>query len=95
MIQYPIFFDPKNRRAAHVSRVAWTLAVMSTVAGVVFLSSLFLFRTFPETLRATPVQRYAMLNDVAKIQHLAAYGAEPRKEGSVAQEEIFAIPCIR
>jgi cellulose synthase/poly-beta-1,6-N-acetylglucosamine synthase-like glycosyltransferase/peptidoglycan/xylan/chitin deacetylase (PgdA/CDA1 family)/spore germination protein YaaH len=70
MIQYPIFFDPKNRRATHVSRVAWTLAVMSTVAVAVFLSSLFFFRTFPETLRTTPVQRYTMLNDVAKIQHL-------------------------
>ena len=70
MIQNPIFFDPKDRRAAHVSRVAWTLAVMSTVAGVVFLSSLFLFRSFPDSLRATPVQRYSMLNDVAKIKHL-------------------------
>ncbi len=69
MIQYPIFFDPKNRRATHVSRVGWTLAVMSTVAGVVFLSSLFIFRTFPE-LRTSVVQRYPMLNDVAKIQHL-------------------------
>jgi cellulose synthase/poly-beta-1,6-N-acetylglucosamine synthase-like glycosyltransferase/peptidoglycan/xylan/chitin deacetylase (PgdA/CDA1 family)/spore germination protein YaaH len=70
MIQYPIFFDPRNRRATHLSRIAWTLAVMSTVAVVVFLSSLFVFRTFPETLRTAPVQRYAMLNDVAKIQHL-------------------------
>ncbi len=69
MRQYPIFFDPKNRRATHVSRVGWTLAVMSTVAGVVFLSSLFIFRTFPE-LRTSVVQRYPMLNDVAKIQHL-------------------------
>ena len=43
---------------------------MSTVAGVVFLSSLFLFRSFPDLLRATPVQRYSMLNDVAKIKHL-------------------------
>jgi cellulose synthase/poly-beta-1,6-N-acetylglucosamine synthase-like glycosyltransferase/peptidoglycan/xylan/chitin deacetylase (PgdA/CDA1 family)/spore germination protein YaaH len=70
MIQHPIFFDPKNRRAAHVSRVAWTLAVMSTVAGIVFLSSLFIFRTFPETLKTAPAQRYSILNDVAKIQHL-------------------------
>ncbi len=70
MIQHPIFFDPKNRRATHVSRVAWTLAVMSTVAGIVFLSSLFVFRTFPEALRTAPSQRYTMLNDVAKIQHL-------------------------
>ncbi|MGC1585071.1 MAG: glycosyl hydrolase family 18 protein, partial [Rhodomicrobium sp.] len=70
MIQHPIFFDPKNKRAARVSRVAWTLAVMSTVAGVVFLSSLFFFRSFPETLRPSPALRYSMLNDVAKIQHL-------------------------
>jgi len=70
MIQHPIFFDPKNRRAAHVSRVAWTLAIMSTVAGIVFLSSLFIFRTFPETLKTAPAQRYSILNDVAKIQHL-------------------------
>src|SRR5215469_17480236 len=67
---HPIFFDPKNRRAAHLSRVAWTLAVMSTVAGIVFLSSLFFFRTFPETLQTTPNLRYSLLNDVAKIQHL-------------------------
>ena len=83
MIQYPIFFDPKNRRATHVSRVGWTLAVMSTVAGVVFLSSLFIFRTFPE-LRTAAVQRYPMLNDVAKIQHLLPTGPEPGKKGSVA-----------
>jgi cellulose synthase/poly-beta-1,6-N-acetylglucosamine synthase-like glycosyltransferase/peptidoglycan/xylan/chitin deacetylase (PgdA/CDA1 family)/spore germination protein YaaH len=70
MTQHPIFFDPKNRRAGHVSRVAWALAVISTVAGVVFLSSLFIFRSFPETLRASQGQRYALLNDVAKVQHL-------------------------
>ncbi len=70
MIQHPIFFDPKNRRAAHLSRLAWTLAVMSTVAGVIFLSSLFIFRSFPETLQTSPTQRYSLLNDVAKIQHL-------------------------
>ncbi len=70
MIQKPIFFDPKNRRATHLSRVAWVLAVMSTVAGIVFLSSLFFFRSFPETLQASPGQRYSMLNDVAKIRHL-------------------------
>jgi len=70
MTQHPIFFDPKNRRAAHVSRVGWALAIMSTVAGLVFLSSLFIFRSFPETLRTSPIQRYALLNDVAKIQHL-------------------------
>ncbi len=70
MIQYPIFFDPKNRRARRVSRAAWAFAVMSTVAVAVFLSSLFVFRTFPDTLRTTTVQRYSMLNDVAKIQHL-------------------------
>jgi peptidoglycan-N-acetylglucosamine deacetylase len=70
MTQHPIFFDPKNRRAGHVSRVAWTLAVMSTVAGVVFLSSLFIFRSFPETLQTSTGQRYALLNDVAKVRHL-------------------------
>jgi peptidoglycan-N-acetylglucosamine deacetylase len=70
MRQHPIFFDPKNRRAAHLSRIAWSLAVMSTVAGVVFLSSLFFFRTFPETLQTAPNLRYSLLNDVAKVQHL-------------------------
>jgi cellulose synthase/poly-beta-1,6-N-acetylglucosamine synthase-like glycosyltransferase/peptidoglycan/xylan/chitin deacetylase (PgdA/CDA1 family)/spore germination protein YaaH len=70
MTVHPVFFDPKNRRAAHVSRVAWTLAVMSTVAGFVFLSSLFIFRSFPETLQTSPNQRYALLNDVAKVRHL-------------------------
>ena len=70
MKQYPVFFDPKNRRAAHLSRVGWTLAVMSTVAGVVFLSSLLLFRTFPESLTDAPAPRYAVLNDVAKNPHL-------------------------
>jgi peptidoglycan-N-acetylglucosamine deacetylase len=70
MTQHPVFFDPKNRRAGHVSRVAWALAVMSTVAGFVFLSSLFVFRSFPETLQASVSQRYALLNDVAKVRHL-------------------------
>lgn len=70
MIQHPVFFDPKNRRAAHVSRVAWALAVISTVAGIIFLSSLFFFRSFPHTLRTSPALRYSMLNDVAKVQHL-------------------------
>ena len=70
MKQYPVFFDPKNRRAGHLSRAGWTLAVMSTVAGAVFLSSLLLFRTFPESLTSTPGQRYAVLNDVAKNPHL-------------------------
>jgi cellulose synthase/poly-beta-1,6-N-acetylglucosamine synthase-like glycosyltransferase/peptidoglycan/xylan/chitin deacetylase (PgdA/CDA1 family)/spore germination protein YaaH len=70
MSEHPIFYDPKNRRAAHLSQLAWTLAVMSTVAGAVFLSSLFILRTFPETLEAAPSQRYALLNDVAKIRHL-------------------------
>ncbi len=53
-----------------MSRVAWTLAVMSTIAGAVFLSSFFILRTFPETLQAAPSQRYALLNDVAKVRHL-------------------------
>ncbi len=70
MIHYPIFFDPKSRRAKHVSRAAWALAIVSTAIVAVFLSSLFVFRTFPETLRSGTAQRYAMLNDVAKIQHL-------------------------
>ncbi len=70
MTQHPVFFDPKNRRATHVSRVAWILAVMSTVAGVVFLSSLFIFRSFPETLQTSQNRRYGLLNDVAKVQHL-------------------------
>jgi cellulose synthase/poly-beta-1,6-N-acetylglucosamine synthase-like glycosyltransferase/peptidoglycan/xylan/chitin deacetylase (PgdA/CDA1 family)/spore germination protein YaaH len=70
MTKHPIFFDPKNRRAGHVSRVAWTLAIMSSVAGIVFLSSIFIFRSFPEALQTSPSQRYALLNDVAKIPHL-------------------------
>ncbi|MFZ1109987.1 MAG: glycosyltransferase [Rhodomicrobium sp.] len=70
MTKHPIFFDPKNRRAGHVSRLAWTLAIMSSVAGLVFLSSLFIFRNFPETLQTSPNQRFALLNDVAKVPHL-------------------------
>ncbi len=70
MTKHPIFFDPKNRRAGHVSRAAWTLAVMSSVAGLVFISSLFIFRSFPETLQTSPGQRFALLNDVAKVPHL-------------------------
>jgi cellulose synthase/poly-beta-1,6-N-acetylglucosamine synthase-like glycosyltransferase/peptidoglycan/xylan/chitin deacetylase (PgdA/CDA1 family)/spore germination protein YaaH len=70
MIERPVFYDPKNRRAAHVSRVAWSIAIVSTVAGLVFLSSLFIFRSFPETLQTSPAQRYPLLNDVAKLQHL-------------------------
>ncbi len=66
----PIFFDPKNRRAGHVSRIAWALAVTSSIAGLVFLSSLFIFRSFPETLQTTQSQRYPLLNDVAKVPHL-------------------------
>ncbi len=70
MTKHPIFFDPKNRRAGHVSRAAWALAVVSSIAGIVFLSSLFIFRSFPETLQTSPSQRYALLNDVAKVPHL-------------------------
>ncbi len=70
MTNKPIFFDPKNRRAGHVSRAAWALAVVSSLAGIVFLSSLFIFRSFPETLQTSPSQRYALLNDVAKAPHL-------------------------
>jgi peptidoglycan-N-acetylglucosamine deacetylase len=70
MTKHPIFFDPRNRRAAHVSRLAWALAIASSVAGLVFLSSLFIFRSFPETLQASPSQRFAALNDVAKVPHL-------------------------
>ena len=70
MTKHPIFFDPKNRRAGHVSRAAWALAVVSSIAGIVFLSSLFIFRSFPETLQTSPSQRYAALNDVAKVPHL-------------------------
>ncbi len=70
MTKHPVFYDPKNRRAGHLSRAAWTLAVVSSIAGLVFLSSLFIFRSFPETLQTSPSQRYALLNDVAKVQHL-------------------------
>ena len=66
----PIFFDPKNRRAGHVSRVAWAVAIISSVAGLVFLSSLFIFRSFPETLQTSQSQRYPLLNDVAKVPRL-------------------------
>jgi peptidoglycan-N-acetylglucosamine deacetylase len=70
MTKHPIFFDPKNRRARRVSRLAWALAITSSVAGLVFLSSLFIFRSFPETLQTSPSQRFAALNDVAKVPHL-------------------------
>ena len=66
----PIFFDPNNRRAGHVSRAAWALAITTSVAGLVFLSSLFIFRSFPETLQSAQSQRYPLLNDVAKVPHL-------------------------
>ena len=66
----PIFFDPKNRRAGHVSRVAWAVAIISSVAGLVFLSSLFIFRSFPEALQTSQSQRYPLLNDVAKVPRL-------------------------
>ena len=66
----PIFFDPNNRRAGHVSRAAWALAITTSVAGLIFLSSLFIFRSFPETLQAAQSQRYPLLNDVAKVPHL-------------------------
>ena len=66
----PIFFDPKNRRAGHVSRVAWAVAIISSVAGFVFLSSLFIFRSFPEALQTSQSQRYPLLNDVAKVPRL-------------------------
>lgn len=66
----PVFFDPKNRRAGHVSRLAWVLAVASSIAGLIFLSSLFIFRSFPETLQTSQSQRYPLLNDVAKVPHL-------------------------
>lgn len=70
MTKHPIFYDPKNKRAGRVSRAAWAIAIMSSVAGLVFLSSLFVFRSFPETLQASPNQRFAALNDVAKAPHL-------------------------
>ncbi len=70
MTKHPIFYDPKNKRAGRVSRAAWALAIMSSVAGLVFLSSLFIFRSFPETLQTSPSQRFAALNDVAKAPHL-------------------------
>ena len=66
----PIFFDPNNRRAGHVSRAAWMLAITTSVAGLIFLSSLFIFRSFPETLQTAQSQRYPLLNDVAKVPHL-------------------------
>ena len=66
----PIFFDPKNRRAGHVSRLAWAVAIISSVAGLVFLSSLFILRSFPETLQASQSQRFPLLNDVAKVPRL-------------------------
>ena len=69
MIQYPIFFDPKTAGPPSVPR--W-LDARGHEHGRrrCFLSSLFFFRNFPETLRTSPEQRYSKLNDVAKIQHL-------------------------
>ncbi len=70
MTKHPIFFDPKNRRAGRLSHAAWALAIISSVAGLVFISSLFIFRSFPESLQTSQSQRYALLNDVAKVPHL-------------------------
>ncbi len=69
-MEYPVFFDPKNRRAVHLTRITSVIAVLSTVAGLVFISSFFIFRSFPDTLQPSPAQRYPLLNDVAKVRHL-------------------------
>jgi len=68
MAQHPVFFDPRNRRAGHVSRIAWVLAIVSSIAGALFVSSLFVSRSFPEATQTQ--QRFAVLNDVAKAPHL-------------------------
>ncbi|MCE9649401.1 MAG: glycosyltransferase [Parvibaculum sp.] len=40
MANKPIFFDASGRRAAHISLLGWTAAVVSTIAGIAFLISI-------------------------------------------------------
>lgn len=70
MTEHPVFFDPDNRRAGQVSRVAWASAIISTLLGVVFVSSLLVLRTFPATPATSQHQRYALLKDAVKVRHL-------------------------
>ena len=93
MTKHPIFFDPNNRRAGHVSRIAWALAVTTSIAGLVFLSSLFIFRSFPETLQTSQSQRYPLLNDVAKVPHLLPSVRNlARKAQSTKKQYPHAVP---
>ena len=41
MANKPIFFDATGRRAARVSLAGWTIAVLSTVLGIIFVTTLF------------------------------------------------------
>src|ERR1700724_3809846 len=70
MTEHPVFFDPANRRAGGVSRVGGASASISTILGVLFVSSLIGLRTFPATPTASQHQRYAVLKDAAKVRHL-------------------------
>src|ERR1700680_4329619 len=98
MTEHPVFFDPANRRASRVSRVAWASAVISTVLGVVFVSSLLGLRTFPATPTASQHQRYAILKDAAKVRHLLpavrrlAAKAQSLKRGIPRSTHPTAIP---
>lgn len=70
MTNTQIFFDPSRKRAARISWLGWTVAIASTVIGVIFLSSFVILRTFPDAPRTAQRQRYAVLNEVAKVRHL-------------------------
>src|SRR5215469_3146807 len=41
MANKPIFFDATGRRAARVTVVGWTIAILSSVLGIVFVTTLF------------------------------------------------------
>jgi cellulose synthase/poly-beta-1,6-N-acetylglucosamine synthase-like glycosyltransferase/peptidoglycan/xylan/chitin deacetylase (PgdA/CDA1 family)/spore germination protein YaaH len=41
MANKPIFFDATGRRAARVTVVGWTIAILSSVLGIVFVATLF------------------------------------------------------
>jgi len=99
MAQYPVFFDPRNKRAGHVSRIAWALAIVSSIAGVIFLSSLFVFRSFPEATQTQ--QRFAVLNDVAKAPYLLpqarslAYAAQADKKKTKHPQHPFSATAAK
>src|SRR5215469_11499240 len=41
MANKPIFFDATGRRAARVTVVGWTIAILSSVLGIIFVATLF------------------------------------------------------